>query len=320
MTAGYWVNAPPYSSFRRKPRQPRRTHQFRKRSDTRGPMSNPPVNISRNLAAQTIQRKFRQKRYVPKKPISHGTECYQLRLAKQSLTLTANTGSTLNGPKNSVILPCSAFSQHTTCVDSNGTAYTVLGNYIKFVYDWSTKIRCSFQNITNHADNKMGLLLRCHHGVVKIPVSKRVAGTGFASQLKFEEEVLKILKEQLFESNVTSDFLEYTVKNRNIIVNSSFDVRPYRNNMIRVDSLVHTNTVPSTTDTISSATFPPPRCYKVKHPTPKQKTRLGFSSDHSFPLPENLWIPWVMFTSDQLTSNSGYFDIDYSSRAYFTDN
>lgn len=271
-------------------------------------------------AAMKIQRAFRKKRYVARKPISVGTEVYQIRLASQSANLVAVSGSTTNGPANSLIMLPAFFSQHSTCVDSNGTAYTPTGNWIKPVYSHTTKLRVSFDQITNHDDNKGGLNLRIIHGFVKIPTSKAVSGAGWASQAAFETEVLKIIKENLFESNVVSDFLEYSQKNRNVHIAGRFDVKPNRTNMIRVDSLVHTNAVPSTTDTISSATYPPPKCYTIKHVLPPNKTRLAFASDHSFPLPENMYLPFVMASCAQLTGNSGSFKCEHSSRMYFTDN
>lgn len=305
--------------YSHKPRQlPGRGRRFA--ALKRHPRPQPNPSLAQMRAAQKIQRAFRKKRYVPKKPISVGTEIYQMRLGAQSSLLSQNTGSVVNGPANSLIMLPAGFSQHTTCVDSNGTNYSPSGSWIKPVYGYTTKLRVSFDQITNHSDNKAGLNLRIIHGFVKIPTSKAVSGSGWGSQALFETEVLKIIKENLYESNVVSDFLEYSQKNRNVHISGRFDVKPNRSNMIRVDSLVHTNTVPSTTDTISSATFPPPKCYTIKHALPPNKTRLAFAADHNFPLLENMYLPFVMASCAQLTSNSGSFKCEHSSRMYFTDN
>lgn len=277
--------------------------------------------LGQKKAARVIQRKWRKTRKVNRRPISYGTEIYQFRLATQSTTLSQNAGSGILGPKNSVILLPAFFSQHTTSCDSNGTAYLPSGSWLKPVYSFTTKVRVSFENITNHADNKAGLNLRCIHGMIKVPISKAAAGSGWGSQALFEAQVLTVIKENLYESNVVSDPLEYSQKNRNVHIAGRFDVKPNRNNMIRVDSLVHTNAVPSTTDTISSATYPPPKVYTIKHVTPPNKTRLAFTADSAkFPVPEQLWLPFTMFACPQLTSNSGHFNIDHSSRMYYTDN
>lgn len=281
----------------------------------------------RRGAATKIQRQFRKKRvakatkYSSRKPISYGTEVYQMRLTAQSASLSAHAGSTTLGPKNSVILLPAFFNQQTTSHDSNGDLYSPSGSWLKQVYSFTSKVRCSFENITNHDDNKSGLNLRCVHGFVKVPISKAASGSGWGSQALFEAQVLTVLKENLYESNIVADFLEYSQKNRNVHISGRFDVKPNRNNMIRVDSLVHTNTVPSTTDTISSATYPPPKCYTIKHNIAPNKTRLAHTSDSAkFPVPENLYLPFTMFACDQLTANSGHFAIEHSSRMYYTDN
>jgi hypothetical protein len=76
----------------------------------------------------------------------------------------------------------------------------------------------------------------------------------------------------------------------------------------------------STSGELESINVPPPKTYTIRHMCPKNKTRVEKAQDHSFPCPSNLWIPWVMIASPQLTTNSGHFDLEYSSRMYFTDN
>lgn len=261
--------------------------------------------------------------YKPRKPLARGTECYQFRLATQSSTIPALSGSLVNGPENSKILLPAGFSQHSTCVDSENATYTVQGHFLKPVYDWTTKLRLSFANIAHHSDNQAGLNLRVYHGYIMMSENKITSGAVPASQASFESHCLVAIKEELFKSNITSDPLEYQKKNRNVKVLGSFDVKPNRNRMIRMDGITSITTVarPGTdTGSFKSYNTPPPCVYTIKHMCPKNKTRVEKASDHSFPCLTNLWIPWIMIASPQLTSNSGHFDVEHSSRMYFTDN
>ena len=262
------------------------------------------------------KRKFQKKKpmYKPRKPIAMGVETYQFRLAAQSTTLTANVASADNGPKNSLICLPAGFSSATTCVDSNGDSYTVQGNFIKPVYQYSMKCKVDFSGIVHHADNAAGLNLRCHHGLVKVTANSETVA-GWSNQASFQAAILALIKEHLYESSISSDYLEYSKRNRHIKVNGSFDVVPDRRRMIRMDMLETAGT-----GKLNSVNTPPPKCFTVTLPTPKMKTRVAKTADSAkFPILENLWIPWVLFTCDQLTSNSGHFNVHYSSRMYFTD-
>lgn len=264
------------------------------------------------------RRKFVKKkkpRFVPKKPIAMGVECYQFRLSTQSTTLSANTGSVVNGPANSEICLPAGFSANTVCTDSNGTLYNISGSWLKPVYNYTTKVKVDFSGIVKHADNVSGLNLRCHHGLIKMTAVKAIEGSGWGSQANFQTEVLKLIKENLYESNISADYLDYSQKNRNVKVIKSFDVVPDRRRMIRMDMLED-----SSTGSLTSVNTPPPKCFTIHHPCPRMKTRVAKTSDSAaFPVLENLWIPWVMLTCSQLTTNSGHFNVDYSSRMYFTD-
>lgn len=326
MPGGYWANYPPFQPGRRQPRQlpgrGRRTSMYTK---GRAPLAPPPgiVLSKQTQAAHTIQRAFRKKRFVPKKPISVGTEIFQFRLATQSSTVAYQAASESDGPKNSKILMPAGFSQHTTCVDSDNANYTLHGHFLKPVYDYVTKLRVSFKNIAHHSDNQAGLNLRVYHGYIKMSENKITSGSVPSSQAAFESTCLSAIKQELFKSNVTSDPLEFERKNRNVVVLGSFDVRPDRRRMIRMDGITSVTTVtpPGTeTGSFKSYNVPPPKVYTIKHMTPKMKTRIEKAADHSFPCLTNLWIPWVMLASPQLTSNSGHFDVEHSSRMYFTDN
>ena len=71
----------------------------------RAPQTHKGFQMSKQThSAMKIQRAFRKKRYVARKPISYRTEIFQLRLAAQSANLVAISGSTINGSENSLLL------------------------------------------------------------------------------------------------------------------------------------------------------------------------------------------------------------------------
>jgi hypothetical protein len=260
------------------------------------------------------RRKFVRKkktRFVPRKPIARGVECYQVRLAEQSATLSQNAGSALLGPKNSEIIFDAWRHASHTITDSSGAPYVIDGNWVKCVYSSVNKFRVSFDDISFHADNQAGLNLRCHQGVMMITPAKFSAS--LSTQVDWVAAIEVELRKQLYNSDMCSDFLDYAQKNRNIKITKTFNVRPNRNHMIRVDEEIGTTHM-------KQFNSPPPVTFTVNHSVPKMKTRMGYTSDtNPVPVPENLWVPFTCFTCEQLTSNSGHFNISYSSRSYFTD-
>lgn len=271
-----------------------------------------------NPRAKRVQRprKFQKRKFVkkkplfkPRKPVSLGTEVYQLWVEGVNRNLVYNAGSATNGPKSSQLILPAGFDSTSKCQDGNGTLTVPKGAFIKPVYSWTTKLRISFNHISKHLTT--GAICRVHHGVMKIAPDKFNADT--ASQATFEAAVLVQLKKELFESEISADYLAYAKKNRNIKVNGSFVVRPSRDHMIRDDHSL------ATANEQLSQSFPPPRCYTINHPVPKMKTRVVVESQTPAALLHNLWVPWTMISCERLNSDSGYFLIENSSKMYFTD-
>ena len=116
-----------------------------------------------NPRAKRVQRprKFQKRKFVkrkplfkPRKPVSMGTEVYQLWVEGVNRNLIANTGSVANGPKNSQLILPAGFDQHTICQDGNSTLHHPDGAFIKPVYSWTTKLRISFNHISKHLTTK----------------------------------------------------------------------------------------------------------------------------------------------------------------------
>lgn len=265
------------------------------------------------------RRKFVRKkktRFVPKKPISIGTEVLRLNLQKQAaVSLQHQAGTALLGPANSKIFLPAMWNQHTTQTDSAGTTYNLNGNFMKPVYSHTCRFRVSYNHITNHADNYQGLNLYCIQGLVMTTMDKVNAGHVYSTLADFETAVLTEIKKTVFESGGAglSDPLDYVSKNRNIKILKNFQIKPRRNDMILND-----HTLASAGKQLQLS-FPPPNVITLTHPTPSRKTRVQKDSNAQA-IPVNLWLPFTMFVCPQLTANSGHFAIEHSGRMYFTDN
>jgi hypothetical protein len=175
---------------------------------------------------------------------------------------------------------------------------------------YTDKYRVSFAGIVaDHADSAMGFILRMHVVQVRIAPSKVPVATD--SIANWATGIEALVNREVASSNLTSDFLEFSHKNRNLKIVSSTEVRPNRNNMIRK----HIST--GSSGEVYSA--PSPMCYTIKHQVPTWKQKLVGIANTFAPKLENMWIPAVVFTCDNLSSNTGTFKIEHSSKFYFKD-
>ncbi len=205
-----------------------------------------------------------------------------------------------NTPKNTKVYLPAMWERNTTAWHINGAWMTPC--YI------NQKFRISFNNmVANHADSAKGFILRMHTVSLKITPAKFGARTDSFANFSADCEAQVLL--QLRNSSMNSDFLEYSTRNRDIQIIKTQEIRPSRDRSIVKQS------VDDGTNEIFSA--PPPVCRTVNHRIAKLKTRCV--GDASPKLPVNLWVPCVVFTSDQLSANTGTFTIEHSSRTYYQD-
>lgn len=266
--------------------------------------------VSRRPKGKKVVRK--KVKMVPRKPIAYSAEVFQLRLGQVDQQLSVMAGSATNGPKNSVILIGAGIHHTTTCCTSEGATHNVLSNWIKPVYGWSSKCRLDFSGLAEHADTYKGMKFRVMYGICKITPDKYNASTSSLSA--FEASVLAELKKELYESEISSDYLEYTRKNRNIRIDGKFDVKPNLNSAPSEPHLTSMHNV----------IYAPPKCFTIRHPIPKMKCRVktishGTSPVITQPVLDHVWTPWVLVMSDQLTANTGHVNVSHTSRMYFTD-
>ena len=173
---------------------------------------------------------------------------------------------------------------------------------------YTDKYRISFNDIVpDHADSAQGFLLRAHIVQVKIAPGKVPIDT--SSWTNWSAGIEALANREIAQSNMTSDFLEFSKANRNLRIISTQDIRPNRNQMIRK--------VINTGGSGEIYSCPPPVCFTVKHQIPTWKQRFIATNLH--PMLENMYVNVVVFTCDQLTLNTGTFKVEHSSKFYFKD-
>jgi len=236
---------------------------------------------------------------------AYNNETFQYELAPQSSDFGAVAGTTTN-PKNLKVYLGALYNRNSNAMTNNNTRPRGLYLTPKFYTD---KYRISFNDIVpDHADSAAGFLLRMHVVQVKITPSKGSVRTDSLANWSADIEAL-ILKE-LTLSNIQSDYLEFSHKNRNIKIIKTQLIKPSRNNTIRM------NLQPGTTG--ENYSCPSPVCLTVKHQLPNFKQRISGTVEDS-PMLTDMWIGAVCFEFNNLTLNTGSFKIEHSSKFYFTD-
>ena len=246
-------------------------------------------------------------------PAAYNVEVQHWELKSYSTNFRDNAATSAK-PKNTlVLLPC--LSNNQVLVDDTSPAAN--GNWLtpKFL---TSKLRISFQDIVpDHADSAQGFKLRVHIGQLRMSAFKaQEPANSYASPDLWLDAVSDLVKQNLVDSNLTSDFMDYAQRNRNIQILSSWLVKPNRNASIR-------QAITPGAASGENYTAPPPVCYNIKHRIPTFKTRInstvGPTVDNNGQCLDNLFIPFIALTCDQLTSNTGTFQVEHSSRFYFTD-
>lgn len=258
--------------------------------------------------------------YKPKTQTLKGSaEIFQCRLAAQNVHAQAVIGSAANGPRNSTLLLPSFFNQHSSYTDSEGTAYAGRGCWV--VPKWlTTKIRISFDHIVPESEkSKEGFNVKITVGRLCSTGAK--FGAGNTNAATFETAVLTEIKKQLYDADMSADYLAFEKKTRNIKIDQEWKVVPSRDRAIRMAFHNGSGHV--------AYSCPPPQEYTIQHKIPTTKTKFD-NHTAAHPLPMNQWIPFVMISCNELHApytdehgahlpGTGYLDVDYSSRGYFTD-
>jgi hypothetical protein len=237
---------------------------------------------------------------------AYNNEIYQYELPPQSADFGAIAAVAGTQSKNTKVFLGALYNRNTTAMTSNNTQPR--GTYLtpKFYTD---KYRISFADIVpDHADSAAGFLLRMHVVQVKITPSKASIRTD--SLANWSADIEALVNKELALSNIQSDHLEFSQKNRNVKVVRTQLIKPNRNGMIRL------NIQPGTVG--ENYSCPSPVCLTVKHQVPNFKQRLS-GTISAVPMLTDMWIGAVCFESNNLTLNTGSFKIEHSSKFYYTD-
>jgi hypothetical protein len=242
-------------------------------------------------------------------PRAYNVETKIIELPVQGYNLQHNDASAIR-PKNTIVCLPASWEDSTT----QQTGFNQVDGYWATPCYINQKFRISFDRITpDHVDSKQGFTLKMHVGRLKVTPSKFGARTDTLAT--YAADCLAQVYKELAESDFSSDFLEYSKRNRNIEIFKTTHLVPNRNGMIRNSLLTGT--------TGENYSCPPPLERSINHRVAKLKTRVqpvtagGESHIHS--LFENLWVPFVAFSCEELSPNTGYVHVQQSSRLYFQD-
>lgn len=278
----------------RRPRQPKKMGRKQRRSA----VARNPKNV-KFIDRQIVPYKSAVgNKYAP----AYNTEIFQYALAPQTANFAA-VAATATQSKNTKVFLGALYNRNSTALEQ-----AVRGDWIcpKFYTD---KYRISFEGIVpDVADSNQGFLLRMHVVQVKIAPNKVPVATD--TQANWATGIEDLVNREVAQSNITADFLEFAKANRNIRVISTETIRPNRNQMIRKNI--------STGTSGENYSCPPPVCRTVKHRIPQFKQKLNANGSVN-PKLEQSYVNAVVFTCHQLTTNTGHFVIEHSSKFYFTD-
>jgi len=254
-------------------------------------------------------KKKQVKRKVPYKsskgyvaPYAYNVEIRHIDLARgvEEVNMAANTADT-DIPKNTTLMMPCAFNSDTDTLHHDGSWITP--KWLK------SKFRVSFDNIEpDHADSMKGFNLYYVQGVIHSTGNK--SGARLDSIANWFTDIKSEVGKQLVNSDMSSDYLEFTQKNRAVRILKRELIKPNRNRSIRKAILTGTAG--------ELFTAPPPVEFSVNHALPNFKQRMTAITGVDSCL-NNTYIPFVAFMCDELTANTGTIRIEHNSRFYYTD-
>jgi len=258
----------------------------------------------------TYRKKTNAPRRMPYKssrgkvvPYAYNVEVLQRNLDPQSTDFGHND-ATVNIPANFQLhMPCMFNAEDDPTAPVAGTWLTP--KWLK------SKFRISFDEIkSDHDDSKKGFNLWMIQGVVKTTGDKSGADT--SSYAQWTADIKTMVGKQCLDSDMSSNYLEFTKKNRNIRIIQKKLIRGNRNGTLR-------KAVLATADG-ESYTAPSPVCLSINHALPNFKQRItDLTSTHTHPIMNQSYVPFVAFYCNELTRDNGNFVIEQSSRFYYSD-
>lgn len=261
----------------------------------------------------TYRKKANAPRRMPYKssrgkvvPYAYNVEILQRDLLPQTTNMRDNDASALIPKNTSIHMPC-MFN-----ANDEELQQVVTGNWI--TPKWlKSKFRVSFDKIVpDHADSAKGFNLWMIQGVVKTTGEKSFAVTD--TYANWTQDILNTVGSQLVNSDFSSDYLDFTKKNRNIRIIQKKLIKGNRNGTLRQAILPASGQGQG-----ENYTAPSPVCFSVNHALPNFKQRVLNNTTLTYLVMNQTYIPFVAFYCDELTANTGTFTIEQSSRFYYSD-
>ncbi len=284
--------------FNRKPPPRRRRPKFKKRKPAykKHKFSGPKLQVSREV-------KF-------------------IETAIDTVELIERTASSTQMENGALMYPA-GFNDDTTHINQGVGCDQLLGCFIRPLY-CSQKFNISWANLDfSHADTNKGLRLRCRSGWIRNTGQKSGAITS-SSATAWQEALHIMVAKELQDADLDSDYLTYRQRSRNIMIVKDSFIKPNLNKNMANTVATAVVTAASAAEVSFHKQYAPEVNFTINWDRtkgfPRQKTRLVPTGNSPTALVlNNHWVPFVYWSCDLLTANTGNIKIRSSSRYYFTD-
>lgn len=302
MPAGYQTN-PRYYPRGQHRQLPGRGRRFAAHKSHPRPQPNP--SLAQIRAAQMIQRNFRKN-----KQMKYNKELKHMETTTQNHNLEHQTKNSTR-MANGVVLYPSGFNATQKSLLQGTSDTTIVGSWIaksylthKFIVDWAS--------LTAHADLNKGMELRCRYGY--ICVSPHKANCSLTTASGWQTDVNAMVMRELQDSGIDENHLSFKKKSRTVKILGDFMVRPK----------LHFRPSDNDYDGDSGSDFAPPNNLTIKWDNKKffskVKTRLAATAETPPQyVQHHQWVPFVYFSSNNITANMGSLTISDSSKLYYGD-
>ncbi len=218
-------------------------------------------------------------------------------------------------PNGQVFYPC-GFNTDLSHLSQGTGCHGLVGCFIRPLY-LSQKFKISFSGLDLDQEvANSGLKLRCRSGWIRNTGAK--CGASVSTDSAAWQNLINVMvHKELQDADYDADYLQYTRKNRNIMIVKDSFLKPRLNQRMGSD--------PAGAGSAALNSYAPEICFTINWDKTKgflrNKTRLEPTGSHPTQLVlHNQFIPFVYFSCEQLTAtNQGHIEIKSSSRYYFTD-
>ena len=278
------------------------------------PGRHPGHHARRHRAATMLQARFRGRKarkvtrkrgQLAKKNVAAKQDQFRTEIkfmedsAVTTIALQPNAASAADGLKNSLTIVPPAFVLNA---DRGVGDSDVIGSWIRYAYPTKLKVLIDWSTlITTHPDAAKGFNWQCHQVLIKNTFKK----AGLSPSLA---HAVNIVKDTTFESHLTASHLSFTKQNRQVQVLRSFRIQPRLFNRTFATDLLQA----------SSADYAPVTTLSFSWNMKKDKTRLVVHDGSKYS-PNELWIPAVIISCDQISANTSGPTISYLSKCWYTD-